>query len=248
MRSPRLVATTGALLCAVAACAPPADPAPPPEPRVVTDTVVVSDTVVVESTAEADARIARLQIQLLERDQQIRGLNEELATSRQEVVRNLAKLQSQASRAEAASGLAEAEIAVERLGRLDGGSDLPEYAEAQSRLAEGSAEFTADNFGGALYLATEARALANSGEQRLRVVGGRSLEAGESLFAIPVALRTVRRSNVRTGPGLDYDVQFTLDPDTELVGQSYTSQWVRIVDPEGREGWIFNSLVAGRGG
>jgi hypothetical protein len=241
-------ATTGALVCAVAACAPSADPAPPPSAATRTDTVVVSDTVVVERTAETDAQIARLQIQLLERDQRIRGLDEELAASRQEVVRNLAKLQSQASRAEAASGLAEAEIAVERLGRLDGGSDLTEYADAQSRLAEGSAEFTAENFGGALYLATQARTLATSGEQRLRVVGGRTLAAGETLFAIPLALRTVSRSNVRSGPGLDHDIRFTLDPDVELVGQSYTNQWVRIVDPQGREGWIFNSLVAGRGG
>ena len=239
---------TAALACALGACASSAGPDRPSPAGSPTDTVFVSDTVVVESTAETDAQIARLQLQLLERDQQIRVLDDELAASRQEVVRNLAKLQSQASRAEAASGLSEAEIAVERLGRLEGGRGLPELAQARSRMAEGSAEFTAENFGGALYLATQARSLANAGEQRLRAVGSRSLAADETLFAIPVALRTASRSNVRAGPGLAFEVLFTLDPDIELIGQSYTSQWVRVVDPEGREGWIFNSLVTGQGG
>ncbi len=248
MRRPALALTCStSIACSLAACASSPGPGSASPAAAASDTVFVSDTVVVESTAETEARIARLQLQLLEREQQIRVLDEELAASRQEVVRNLAKLQSQASRAEAASGLSEAEIAVERLGRLEGGRALPEFAQAQSRMAEGSAEFSAENFGGALYLATQARSLANAGEQRLRTVGGRSLADDETLFAIPVALRTASRSNVRSGPGLSFDVLFTLDPDVALVGQSYTSEWVRVVDTEGREGWIFNSLVAGRG-
>ena len=54
------------------------------------------------------------------------------------------------------------------------------------------------------------------------------------------------RANVRRGPGLNNEVLFTLDAAAELVGQSYTSQWIRVVDAEGREGWIFNTLVTGR--
>ena len=248
MRLLRSTLTACTLVTSVAACAAPAaEPGSPPPPQVITDTVVVSDTVVVQDNAQAEAQIARLQIQLLEKDQQIRGLNDELASSRQEVVRNLAKLQSQASRAEAASGLAEAEIAVEQLARAEGGEELPEYAEAQARIAEGSTEFTAENFGGALYLATQARSIARSGQQRLSSVGTRSI-SGETLFAIPVALRTLRRANVRSGPGLNHEVLFTLDGEAELTGQSYTSQWVRVIDGEGREGWIFNTLVTGESG
>lgn len=248
MRRFRPLATAATLACIASACASAPDPAPPPSRPMAMDTIRVVDTVVVRNTAETDAQIARLQIQLLEKDQQLRGLGEELAAARQEVVRNLAKLQSQASRAEAASGLAEAEIALNQLGRIEGGRALPDFAEAQARIAEGSTEFGGENFGGALYLATEARTLASAAQQRLQAVGGRSLGAGETLFAVPVGLRTARRANVRSGPGLDHEVLFTLDPDAELVGHSYTSQWIRIVDAEGREGWIFNTLVAGQGG
>jgi len=250
MQSVRALMLAAAVLSVALSCTPSGDPPPPPPPRTVTDTVYMVDTVRVETEAAADAelqaQVARLQIQLLEREGQLRVVNDELASTRQEVVRNLAKLQSQASRAEAASGLAEAEIALQALERAPGGTDLPEYSEAQSRLAEGSAEFGAENYGGALYLATQARTLVRTGQARVRAVGGESLREGESLFTIPVPLRTVGRSNVRSGPGLDFDVQFTLDPDAVLVGQSYTSQWVKVVDNEGREGWIFHTLVTGQ--
>lgn len=249
MRAVRALSGVAATVVA-SACAPAADPAPPPAPMLVTDTVYVVDTVevevAVESAADAQlqAQVARLQIQLLERDVQLRALQEELGSTRQEVVRNLAKLQSQATRAEAASGLAEAEIALQTLRRSEGGAELSEHAEAQARLAEASAEFAAQNYGGAVYLATQARALAGAGQARMRSLGT-ELRTGETRFATAVPMRTVGRSNVRSGPGTSFDILFTLDGEAELTGQSYTSQWVRVLDAQGREGWIFHTLVSG---
>lgn len=223
---------------------------PPPAPPPVVDTVLVVDTVRVETESAANpelqAHVARLQFQLLERNVQLQGMQEQLDATRQEVVRNLAKLQSQASRAEAASGMAEAEIALAALRRAPRGADLPEFAEARARVAESSFEFGDENYAGALYLATQARALARGGQARLRGAGAESLRAGESRFAIPVPMQTVQRSNVREGPALNFDIRFTLDEGTPLVGHSYTSQWVRIIDDQGRAGWIFHTLVTGR--
>lgn len=252
-----LLPRVGSAAYVVAVCAgcasfgsPPSEPEPAPmAPDPVADTVLVVDTVdagaaVVE---ELEARIGRLEIMILERDARMAELQASLDATRQEVVRNLAKLQSQASRAEAASGLAEAEIAVQRLGRLPGGSDLTEYAEARARIDESSIEFGQGNFGGALYLATQARTFAALGVERL---SERSLEVrpDETVFATPVPLRTVdQRANVRDGPGLGYAVLATLEPGTPLVGQSYTSEWVRVVQEDGSEGWIFHTLVTARG-
>jgi hypothetical protein len=212
------------------------------------DTVFVVDTVDAgaEVVQELEARIGRLEIMLLERDARLAELQGNLDATRQEVVRNLAKLQSQASRAEAASGLAEAEIAVQRLERQPGGTGLSEYAEARVRIEESSTEFGQENFGGALYLATQARALASAAAERLLDRGG-EVRPDETVFATPVPLRTVdRRANVRGGPGLEHDVLATLEPGTPLIGQSYTSEWVRIVRDDGSEGWIFHTLVTGR--
>jgi len=235
-------------LLAGAACA---TPAPPPSPMVLPpDTVLVVDTVRVVTDAEINTelenQVARMQIQLLERDVQIEELRGQLDQTRQELVRNLAKLQSQASRAEAASGLAEAEIALQALGRAPGGDELPEFGIAKALIAESTAAFNADNYGGALYLATEARAEARNGQLRLGGSTATTLREGEELFALPVPLQTVSRSNVRDGPGLSFDVLFTLEGGLGVVGHSHTNQWVRILDDGGREGWIFHTLVSGR--
>lgn len=234
----------GTLACASTGSSPGVGPAT----VAAADTVVLTDTVVVEGqNPELEARVARLEIMLLERDARIADLTGVLAETRQEVVRNLAKLQSQASRAEAASGLAEAEIALQTVGRMSGARNLSSYAEATAALEEGSQAFAEENFGGALYLATQARSLAAGVRSRLDAGSGDELRPGETVFATPVPLRTTdQRANVRRGPGLEHGVVATLDAATLVVGQSYTDEWVRIEDDEGREGWIFHTLVVAR--
>lgn len=238
-----------AWLTLVGACTPSVS-APPAPAQMRVDTVVRADTVRVESAvdAELEERVALTQLRLLERDVQLAELQAQLDETRKEVVRNMAKLQSQASRAEAASGIAEAEIALESLGRAEGGRALTEYVQTESLLAQSSSEFDSENYGGALYLATEARAQARSGQTRLRSGVGQTLRAGEALFAVPVPLRTSGRSNIREGPGLNFGVLFTLEADASVVGQSHTTQWVRVVDDQGRGGWVFHTLVRGPAG
>jgi len=246
MRYVRVSLTGIAMLSA--ACAPPTPSAPAAPAPPVVDTVAMVDTVRIEIEAQADAaledRVARLQIQVLERDVLLAELQSQLDATRLELVRNMARLQTQASRAEAASGMAEAEIAIATLSRVPGGESLPEFQRAEELFLQSSAEFDNENYGGALYLATNVRTAVRSGQARLG--GGGSLLDGEEMFAVPVPLQTTNRSNVRSGPGLTFDVVFTADPASALTGQSYTSQWVHIVDDQGREGWIFHTLVTSR--
>lgn len=235
----------GLSLSTLACASTGSSPSVQPVTTAVVDTVFRTDTVVVERrNGDLEARIARLEIMLLERDARIADLSGALAETRQEIVRNLAKLQSQASRAEAASGLAEAEIALQSLGRRSGADELSSYLEAEAALREGSQAFAAQNFGGALYLATQARSLAASARARLDAGSGDELRPGETVFATRVPLRTIdQRANVRLGPGLEHGIVATLDAATAVVGQSYTDEWVRIEDDQGREGWIFHTLV-----
>jgi hypothetical protein len=243
-------ATLTTLVLAAAACAhggPPPEPvaapvAEPPPARV--DTVRVE--VAPPEMADMERRIAVLQLQLLEKDAQNRRLADQLNETRLEVVRTMAKLQSQATRAEAASGVAEAEIALQALAGVEGGPDSREYAEARNLLTQGTQQFEAGNFGGALYLATYARAAAANGQSRIAGADGHELLSGESVFALPVRLATSSRSNVRNGPGLEFSVRFVVEAGTPLSGLSYSGEWVRVVDPEGRGGWIFSTLVDSR--
>jgi hypothetical protein len=239
MRSITVLAAL-APLTFVGACAP-SGSAPPAPAQIRVDTVRVAS----QADAELEERVALAQLRLLEKDVQLEELQAQLDETRQEVVRNMAKLQSQASRAEAASGIAEAEIALEALRGAVGGRDLTEFAQTESLLEQSSTEFEGENYGGALYLASEARAQARNGQARLRSGVGQTMRAGEALFVVPVPLQTSGRSNVREGPGLNFGVLFTLEEDMGVVGQSYTSQWVRVVDGQGRGGWIFHTLVQG---
>jgi SH3-like domain-containing protein len=59
-------------------------------------------------------------------------------------------------------------------------------------------------------------------------------------------LQTVRRSNVREGPGTNFKVLFTMAAGTSVTGYSYTDNWIRVTAENGRAGWVMRNLV-GRG-
>ncbi len=225
-------------------------PPPPPVPAqvVVADTIVLVDTVEVEvgaeETAELRQQVNRLRIRLFERDAQIRQVQTQLGDERQEVVRNMAKLQGQATRAEAASEMAEAQLAVQALsGSSSAGT---EKASATQLLAESAIEFNRGNYGGAVYLATQARTKANMAKSLLSATRGRAELAGESTFSIPVPLKARGTSNVREGPGTSNPVLFVAAEGSSLTGLSYTSDWLFVRDVRGQEGWIHHTLVQAR--
>ena len=240
------------LLVALAAC-----PAQTPEvpPRSARDTAGAGSTGA-RAGAGAGARpprdtvleqrVARLELRLLERDAQLEELQTRLDEARQEVVRAMAKLQTVASRAEAASAIAEAEIALQSLRAAAPSQPATELAQATRLLQQASAEFAKQNYGGALYLANQAKRVAGAGKGGVGGEGRTALRAGEMAFAVPVQLQATAHGNVREGPGGGYKVLFTVDPGAGLTGYSYVDQWVRIADECGRSGWIFQSLIGRR--
>ena len=193
-----------------------------------------------------EQRVARLELRLLERDAQLEEIQARLDEARQEVVRAMAKLQTVASRAEAASAIAEGEIAVQSLRAAAAAQPATDLAQATTLLQQAGAEFAKQNYGGALYLANQAKRVAGAGRSRLGDEGRAPLRTGEVPFAVPVQLQATAHGNVRDGPGGGSKVVFTVDPGAALTGYSYVDQWVRIVDESGRGGWIFLSLVGRR--
>lgn len=220
-------------------------PAQGPAPDTPSTNVVVVETVRVRD-AELERRSAVLGLQLLEREAQIQDFERRLGEARQEAVRAMARLQTLATRAEAASGIAEAEIGVQTLRNLEGSAGAVELQQSQELLRLSTVEFGNQNYGGSLYLATQARNVAKAGETRLRGTRRATLRSGEVPFAIPLALQVQGTANVREGPGTTFRVLFTLDRGSRVVGHSYLNEWVRISEPQGRAGWIFYTLV-GRG-
>lgn len=236
--------TLGAVL-AFAGCARHANPdqvpvsTSPPPIRVVTETVTVRDR-------DLEQRISRLELRLLERDAQVEDLQARLDEARREVVRSMAKVQTLATRAEAASGMAEAEIALRTLRRSAGGQSAPEVARAAKLLEDATKEFNVQNYGGALWLANQAKSTAGIGRSRFASGDPSSARPGEVMFAVPLRLQTSGRSNVREGPGSAYRMVTTLEAGTSLIGLSYVDQWMRVQDDSGHAGWVFWNLVQKR--
>jgi uncharacterized coiled-coil protein SlyX len=209
--------------------------------RAASETVTVRDP-------QLEQRIARLELRLLERDAQLEDLQARLDEARREVVRAMAKLQTLASRAEAASAMAEAEIALQSLKTAVTPQAAPEIGQAAQLLQQSTAEFDKRNYGGALYLANQAKSVVGASRERVASGVRGSLRPGEVLFALPLRLETVSRSNVRDGPGAGYAVVFTLETGAPVIGYSYADQWVRVGDDAGRSGWIFQTLIGRRQG
>ena len=196
------------------------------------------------SPADLEKRIARLELSLMEKEAQVDELQSRLDETRQEVVRAMAKLQTLASRAEAASGIAEAEVALQPLKPGPGQPVAPEAMQASRLLKESSAEFDKENYGGALYLANQAKTLAGAARGRLAAGERGAPRIGETAFALPIRLKAAGRGNVRAGPGTSSRIEFAVEPGEDLIGYSYVEEWIRIGDKDGRGGWIFRSLVA----
>ena len=191
-----------------------------------------------------EQRAARLELKALEQEAQIAELQSRLDDARREVVRAMAKLQSLATRAEAASGMAEAEIALQGLRSANGNnSPSPEYGQASALLQLATTEFDQQNYGGALYLANEAKNVAAAGRGRAAGDDRTAMQKGEVPFALPLKLETTGRANVREGPGASFKVVFTLEASVPIVAYSYVDQWLRIKDDSSRSGWIHQTLI-----
>ena len=212
-------------------------------PGTATPVRTTRDTSRVARDTALESRAARLELKVLEQGAQVEELQTRLDDARREVVRAMAKLQTLASRAEAASAMAEAEIALQSLKTAAAPQAVPEAGQATQLLQQSTAEFNKRNYGGALYLANEAKNAAAAGQGRLSSDDRVKPRAGEVPFALPLRLQTTGRANVREGPGSNFRVLYTLDAGAELTAYSYVDQWVRVNDQTNRAGWIHQNLI-----
>ena len=110
-------------------------------------------------TPEMDEKLAAPMLLLLEREAQIQQLDKKLDEAVQETVRSKAKLASQESRAEAASNLAEAEVALKTLkGTVKGLEKRPDYEHVAGLMKISAEELRKENYGGSLFLTNQIKA------------------------------------------------------------------------------------------
>lgn len=185
--------------------------------------------------AASERRADRLELRLWERDALVGDLDARLEAARRDVVRAMAKLRTLATRAEAASAMAEADVALQSLSRM--GRDAQETKQVRELMQQSTAEFAKQNYGGALYLANQAKTLL-ARAPRLGGDNRNGKRPGESVFLVPVQLQATGPAQAREGPGSGYAVSFTVKSGEPLTGRSYLGDWVRVSIGSGREGWV----------
>ncbi len=248
------------LLAACAAAVRPVDPSPPSQGAFVEPIPAPLD-----KTQEKDATIAELRTLSNAQAYEIRQLREELAATElrliaasaqvqrlkvsveesrvsadeaiAEVVRTQARLQGNVSQADAASNIAEAEIIFSSF--ADRSS--PALTNIQEQLESASAQYDAENYGGAMYLSNQAKRGMSEIKEQVTTL---SPVANEESFGELVEMTVISDSNLRQGPGLDYPVITVLDEGAKIQAYSFSGAWVRVQVDDTTEGWVFQPLLS----
>jgi hypothetical protein len=203
------------------------------------------------SVRAAETRAAELSARLLEKSAELQGsadrqaaLQRQLDDAIQEVVRAKAKLRSLESRADAASAMAEAEIALKALQGRGAGANRQELEKAEDLLRMSAEEFERENYGGALFLATQAKGHLRAAEVPPAPRGG--AHPDEVPFASPLSYVVHTDANVREGPGKTFRVVGTLPRGVVVTAVARKNRWLRITDDRGVTGWVFEDLLGER--
>jgi len=193
---------------------------------------------------ELEERIARQQLAIFEKDAELRALNQKLEAAILEVVRAMAKLRGLSGRAEAASSLAETEIALKSVpadaALRPKDADL---AQAQQLFALATEEFKKQNYDGTVYLTSQVKLLVKTRPERSAKTTEALKSDSDVGLGMWLALRAASRGNVREGPGPSHRVLFVVDKGTPLTAVSYNGVWVHVKTDDGRLGWLHYTLL-----
>jgi inhibitor of growth (ING)-like protein len=197
------------------------------------------------ASSEFDAKLARLQTLLSEKDAQVQKLRRKLDDTIQEAVRTKSKLRSQENKADAVSSLAEAETAMKTLKESMPDADKrSEITQANVLMKMGMDELKKENYSGTLYVTNQVKTILKDIQDNTQGRDKISPVDGEVLFALPLSLRLTASGKVRERPAADSAVAWSVERGTSPIALSYKGPWIRVKGEGDRLGWMFYNVVA----
>ena len=199
-------------------------PAPPPEPVAQTP----PPNTAIESEVLARAQMERTEF--LERE--VERLHADLQQAERSIVDLESGLRDLHTRADAVSAVAEARIALDRVSK-----GVPwqhqRVAEARAKLEEADRQLATDHLGAAMFFASRAQRITES------------LQAEKEQVAKWDMRRVVRgdRVNLRSGPSQDSKIVGVLAGEMPLYPERELPDWTLVRTPEGRIGWVHQTLL-----
>ena len=206
------------------------------------------------SCEEQTREIAQLRQDLGNREAELRNLRSNqreqvkvLQESTREVTRAKVKLRRLATQADAASYIAEVEVAMESLRSSLGATSTPPLMMlAQSVLDSTPAPFAQGDYGVAMDRAAQAEQLiAVVADNQVRP-GPRPRVRGEVLLQVAISLKVTVDSKLRRQPVSRGPVVGVLKKDSTLVAYSYKGSWLKVETEDGRSGWVDQTRLGAR--
>ena len=241
------------LSSALSGCVTPPPAVPPPTPvPVPLETTVREPTC--PSCEEQTHELARLRQDLANREAELRDLRSNqrhqvkvLQESTREVTRAKVKLRRLATQADAASYIAEVEVALELLrSSLGATSTVPLMVLAQGVLESTAEPFAQGDYGVAMDRAAQA-------EQLIALVTDNQVRPGspprgprEVPLQVAIPLKVTIDSKLRRQPLGKAPVVGVLKKDSRLVAHVYKGSWMQVETEDGRSGWVDQTRLGAR--
>ncbi len=195
---------------------------------------------------EQDKTITKLQLALLEKEAQIQQLILEQQATVQEMVRAQAKLHSRNSRAETAALVAEATLTYKKAVAIAIASQQPTIDRAKQLLDHANEAFRSENYDSSAFLARQSlTSLHAILLQNSLQITQKSEYRVDQLFAIPLTMRVITTSNIRTSPSNLSNVLRTVEEGETVTATGYKGHWVQVEMAGDTEiiGWVFYDLL-----
>ncbi len=179
-------------------------------------------------TSGSDDRAAYL-------EREVARLKADLVQAEATMINIESGLRSTRTRAHTVSLLAEARIAVERVGQKVTWRQ-PQLEEAIVKLDEAERQLKAGHSGSAVFFASRARRIADSLQEEIDRV---SHSSTARFVRAPLA-------NLRTGPSTRHEIIEVLTESTPVFAETQSDGWVRVRTLSGPVGWLHASLLRAR--
>jgi hypothetical protein len=196
--------------------------------------------------------VTRLRQELATREAELRDLRSSqreqvkaVQESTREVTRARARMRRLATQADAASYLAEVEVALEAARATPSASRSPLLGLAQALVEGAQPPFAQGDYAAAMDRAAQAEQLIAAAVEGTPAAS-RSPVAGEVLLRVSVPLKAGAETRLRREPQQRAAVVATLRKDAALVAHAYKGRWMRVETEDGKFGWLPQASLAAR--
>jgi hypothetical protein len=196
----------------------------------------------VEANKALTSEVKKLQMNLDDKQNEIKKLILSQQQSSREVVRSKAKLRSHSSKAETVANIAEVKTMLKAVNRTTMDDQLRQLvADTEQMVALSVATLNKGDVDKAFDLSNKAQQLI----QPIRTQHGDNLlDNGSAIvFVDPLLMKVSKTCNVRTDPGMQNDVRFTLERGTEIKALAYVGNWIQVESDKKEKGWVYYKLL-----